>query len=75
MVQACCLALLDACVPMMSVFAGVTCAYTDKDKCILDPTSEQEQDCKSVLTFVTNETTGEILTSYAEGSFSHGQVS
>jgi ribonuclease PH len=43
MVQACCLALLDACVPMMSVFAGVTCAYTDEDKCVLDPTSEQEQ--------------------------------
>ena len=43
MVQACCLALLDACIPMTSVFAGVTCAYTDEDKYILDPTLEQEQ--------------------------------
>ena len=43
MFQACCLALLDACVPMTSVFAGVTCAYTEEDKCILDPTTEQEQ--------------------------------
>ena len=43
MIQACCLALLDACVPMTSVFAGVTCAYTEEEKCILDPTLDQEQ--------------------------------
>ena len=45
MVQACCLALIDACIPMTSVFAGVTCAYTDEDKFILDPNVEQEQVC------------------------------
>lgn len=43
MVQACCLALIDACIPMTSVFAGVTCAYTNDDEHILDPNSEQEQ--------------------------------
>ena len=43
MVQACCLALLDACVPMTSVFAGVTCAYTSDDEFILDPNLEQEE--------------------------------
>lgn len=43
MVQACCLALIDASIPMTSVFAGVTCAYTNDDKFILDPNLEQEQ--------------------------------
>ena len=45
MSQACCLALIDACIPMTSAFAGVTCAYTDDGKCVLDPDSEQEQVC------------------------------
>ena len=58
MVQACCLALLDACVPMTSVFAGVTCAYTNEDKCLLDPTLEQEQVCKLYSMTLTSIITG-----------------
>ena len=43
MVQACCLALIDACIPLSSVFAGVTCGYTEDNQLMLDPNLEQEQ--------------------------------
>ena len=43
MVHACCLALLDACVPMSSVFTALTCGYTKDDKLITDPDAVQEK--------------------------------
>ena len=45
LVHACCLGLLDACLPMTSVFAALTCGYTAGGELYTDPTPEQEQVC------------------------------
>ena len=45
LVHACCLGLLDACVPMTSVFAALTCGYTPGGELCMDPTAEQEEVC------------------------------
>ena len=43
MINACCLALLDACVPMTTVFAAVTCGYSEDGDLLTDLTPQTEE--------------------------------
>lgn len=43
MINACCLALLDACVPMATVFAAVSCGYTKGGDVISNLTAQIEE--------------------------------
>ena len=74
LVNACCLALMDACVPLTSIFSAVTCGIMQDGELIVDPDLQQEEACQSLLTFVVEGSSGDILTSHANGQFNFEQV-
>lgn len=43
LVHACCLALLDACLPLSSTFSAATCGFSHEGQLIIDPTVQQEK--------------------------------
>ena len=47
LINSCCLALLDACVPMTTVFSAVTCAYNKDGELVTDLTPQEEQVSRS----------------------------
>ncbi|CAG0884531.1 unnamed protein product [Darwinula stevensoni] len=67
--NACCLALLDAGVPMNSTFAAVTIGISKDDDLIVDPDDTQEEECESLLTFAFESQNLELVASHADGQF------
>ncbi|NWI68224.1 EXOS5 protein, partial [Todus mexicanus] len=49
--NAACVGLLDAGLPLSSLFCGVTCALSPAGSVLLDPSAQQEQESRAVLTF------------------------
>ncbi len=43
LVNCCCLALLDACVPLSTVFSAITCGYTENGQLVTDLSAQQEE--------------------------------
>lgn len=74
MLNACCLALMDACIPLTSTFAATTCGLTERGELVADPDLLQEGACPSLLTFVVDNNSGEFLMSHANGNFTVEQV-
>ncbi|EDO43013.1 predicted protein [Nematostella vectensis] len=68
-VNAACLAMMDAGFPMRCMMCGITCAITEQDELVLDPTLEQERKATAVLTFVFDSVNQNLLTSSTKGSF------
>jgi exosome complex component RRP46 len=52
MKNAMCLALMDAGVPMRSMFAGVSCVQQESGELTWDPTAEEEEESTAKYTFV-----------------------
>ncbi|KAK2912984.1 exosome complex component RRP46 [Channa argus] len=68
--NAACMALMDAGLPMSCLFCGVTCAI-DADGCIItDPTAAQEKKSRALMTFAIDSAEHRVMTSSTKGSFS-----
>ncbi|XP_069763888.1 exosome complex component RRP46 [Narcine bancroftii] len=67
--NATCMALMDAGLPMKSVFCGITCMIDSDRNILLDPTSMMEKDAAAVLTF-SIDGTEKLLTVSTKGSYS-----
>ncbi|NWU99736.1 EXOS5 protein, partial [Upupa epops] len=65
--NAACLGLLDAGLPLSSLFCGVTCALSPCGTIILDPTSRQEQEARAVLTFAIASLDRKVLAATTKG--------
>ncbi|KFP06545.1 Exosome complex component RRP46, partial [Calypte anna] len=71
----CCLnaasmALLDAGLPLSSLFCGVTCALDPQGAIVLDPTAPQEQEARAVLTFAIDSVERKVVTVTTRGGCS-----
>ncbi|XP_056622892.1 exosome complex component RRP46 [Triplophysa dalaica] len=68
--NAACMALMDAGLPMSCLFCGVTCAITKEGQIITDPTTRQEKESRALLTFAIDSVQRNVLMSTTTGSFS-----
>ncbi|CAI9613315.1 unnamed protein product [Staurois parvus] len=59
--NAACMGLMDAGIPMHSLFCGVTCALDAEDQLTLDPSSKQQKESRAVLTFAIESTENKVL--------------
>ncbi|XP_037230637.1 exosome complex component RRP46 [Falco rusticolus] len=69
-INAACMGLLDAGLPLSSLFCGVTCALDPNGAIILDPTTRQEQEARAILTFAIDSTERKVLMTTTKGSCS-----
>ncbi|XP_032104561.1 exosome complex component RRP46 isoform X6 [Sapajus apella] len=72
--NAACMALVDAGVPMRALFCGVTCALDSDGTLVLDPTSKQEKEARAVLTFALDNVERKLLMSSTKGLFSDAEL-
>nr|XP_054105530.1 exosome complex component RRP46 isoform X2 [Callithrix jacchus] len=72
--NAACMALVDAGVPMRALFCGVTCALDSDGTLVLDPTSKREKEARAVLTFALDNVERKLLMSSTKGLFSDAEV-
>nr|XP_039321584.1 exosome complex component RRP46 isoform X2 [Saimiri boliviensis boliviensis] len=72
--NAACIALVDAGVPMRALFCGVTCALDSDGSLVLDPTSKQEKEARAVLTFALDNVERKLLMSSTKGLFSDAEL-
>lgn len=68
--NAACMALMDAGLPMSYLFCGVTCAITKEGQIITDPTARQEKESRALLMFAIDSGEQNVLMSTTTGSFS-----
>uniref|UniRef100_A0A2I3GUV5 Exosome component 5 n=1 Tax=Nomascus leucogenys TaxID=61853 RepID=A0A2I3GUV5_NOMLE len=72
--NAACMALVDAGVPMRALFCGVTCALDSDGTLVLDPTSKQEKEARAVLTFALDSVERKLLMSSTKGLYSDTEL-
>nr|XP_035950801.1 exosome complex component RRP46 isoform X1 [Halichoerus grypus] len=72
--NAACMALVDAGVPMRALFCGVTCALNSDGTLVLDPTAKQEKEARAVLTFALDSVERKLLMSTTKGLYSDAEV-
>ncbi|NXD45784.1 EXOS5 protein, partial [Copsychus sechellarum] len=68
--NAACMALLDAGLPLATLFCGVTCALQPDGTILLDPSSRQEQEARAILTFAIASSERKVLMATTKGSCS-----
>ncbi|NWU06063.1 EXOS5 protein, partial [Cephalopterus ornatus] len=68
--NASCMGLLDAGLPLSSLFCGVTCALAPDGTITLDPTARQEQEARAVLPFAIDSGERKVLMATTKGSCS-----
>ncbi|XP_026143989.1 exosome complex component RRP46 isoform X2 [Carassius auratus] len=68
--NATCMALMDAGLPMSHLFCSVTCAISKDGQIITDPTALQEKESRALLTFAIDSVEHNVLMSSTKGSFS-----
>ncbi|NXM74108.1 EXOS5 protein, partial [Serilophus lunatus] len=68
--NAACLGLLDAGLPLSGLFCGVTCALGPDGSVLLDPTARQEQEARAVLSFAIGSGDRRLLMATTKGSCS-----
>ncbi|KAJ7990133.1 hypothetical protein DPEC_G00297170 [Dallia pectoralis] len=67
--NAACMALMDAGLPMSCLFAGVTCAINADGRIITDPTAVQEKESRALMTFAIDSKERRVMMSSTKGSF------
>ncbi|XP_039103053.1 exosome complex component RRP46 [Hyaena hyaena] len=72
--NAACMALVDAGVPMRALFCGVTCALDSEGTLVLDPTAKQEKEARAVLTFALDSVERKLLMSTTKGLYSDAEL-
>ncbi|XP_026769787.3 exosome complex component RRP46 isoform X1 [Pangasianodon hypophthalmus] len=68
--NAACMALMDAGLPMSRLFCGVTCAIDAESRIITDPTAQQEKESRALMTFAVDSKEHNVMMSSTKGSFS-----
>ncbi|TFJ99427.1 macrophage-stimulating protein receptor [Platysternon megacephalum] len=68
--NAACMGLMDAGLPMKSLFCGVTCTLDATGAIGLDPTAKQEKEARAVLTFAISSVERQVLMSTTKGTCS-----
>ncbi|XP_076002142.1 exosome complex component RRP46 [Genypterus blacodes] len=68
--NAACMALMDAGLPMSCLFCGVTCAIDSEGQTIVDPTATQEKESRALMTFAIDSTDYRVMMTSTKGSFS-----
>lgn len=59
---------------MSNVFAAVVCGFTNDGEIITDPDEEKEKECVSLLSFIVEGTTMNIVTSQTQGVYTFDQL-
>ncbi|XP_035240169.1 exosome complex component RRP46 isoform X1 [Anguilla anguilla] len=72
--NAACMALMDAGLPMGCLFCGVTCAIDPEGHIVTDPTAQQEKDSRAVMTFAIDSAQHRVMMSSTKGSFSVNEL-
>ncbi|KAM9325495.1 exosome complex component RRP46 [Gastrophryne carolinensis] len=72
--NAACMGLMDAGLPMRALFCGVTCALDDDGEITLDPTNKQQKESRAVLTFAIESTEKKVLTVFTKGVYSPAEL-
>ncbi|NXY52246.1 EXOS5 protein, partial [Ceuthmochares aereus] len=72
--NAACMGMLDAGLPLSSLFCGVTCALDPSGAIVLDPDTQQEQEARAVLTFAIDSAERKVLMANTKGSCSVEEV-
>ncbi|KAJ6663838.1 hypothetical protein lerEdw1_009917 [Lerista edwardsae] len=72
--NAACMGLMDAGLPMNSLFCGVTCALDAEGNITLDPAAKQEKEAHAVLTFAIDSAEKKVLMSSTKGTCSVEQL-
>ncbi|XP_010901343.2 exosome complex component RRP46 [Esox lucius] len=67
--NAACMALMDAGLPMSCLFAGVTCAIDGDGRIIIDPSAVQEKESRALMTFAIDSKERRVMMSSTKGSF------
>ncbi|XP_056139835.1 exosome complex component RRP46 [Lampris incognitus] len=70
LLNAACMALMDAGLPMSFLFCGVTCAIDKEGQIITDPTTAQEKQSRALMTFAIDSVKRRVMMSSTKGSFS-----
>ncbi|XP_076846102.1 exosome complex component RRP46 [Brachyhypopomus gauderio] len=68
--NAACMALMYAGLPMVHLFCGVTCAIDSEGHIVTDPTAQQEKESRALMTFAIDSKENSVLMSSTKGSFS-----
>ncbi|XP_069500493.1 exosome complex component RRP46 isoform X1 [Ambystoma mexicanum] len=72
--NAACMGLMDAGLPMTSLFCGVTCALDSDSNIQLDPTAKQEKDSRASLTFAIESGEQKVLMITSKGAYSVEEI-
>ncbi|KAM4641327.1 exosome complex component RRP46 [Discoglossus pictus] len=72
--NASCLALLDAGLPMRSLFCGVTCALDEEGTLTLDPSAKQQKESRTVITLALESVERKVLMISSRGAYSASEV-
>ena len=72
-INAACLSLLDAAVPLKYMVAAVDCLINSDGQIILDPTDKQEKDAVAKMTFAFDSQLYQIISCETKGSFTKEQ--
>ncbi|RVE65288.1 hypothetical protein OJAV_G00133900 [Oryzias javanicus] len=72
--NAACMALMDAGLPMSCLFCGVTCGISADGQIVTDPTSAQEKESRALMTFAIDSKERKVMMSSTKGSFSVGEL-
>ncbi|XP_018089262.1 exosome complex component RRP46-like [Xenopus laevis] len=68
--NAACMGLMDAGLPMRSLFCGVKCALDNDGNITLDPNVRQEKESRAVLTFAIESLERKVLMMSSRGLYS-----
>lgn len=72
--NAACMGLMDAGIPMRALFCGVTCALDADDQLTLDPSSKQQKESRAVLTLAIESTENKVLMVSSRGMYSPAEL-
>ncbi|XP_077397645.1 exosome complex component RRP46 isoform X2 [Festucalex cinctus] len=68
--NAACMAMMDAGLPMSCLFCGVTCAIHPDGRIITDPSAAQEAESRALMTFAIDSKERRVMMTSTKGSFS-----
>ncbi len=68
-----CVALVDAGIPLCSVFVGVTCAVLADGYVAVDPTGEEEESARAVIDLVFDRSEAVLVSRCRSGTFSSAE--
>ncbi|MEE6491290.1 hypothetical protein FKM82_016164 [Ascaphus truei] len=72
--NAACMSLMDAGLPMKSLFCGVTCVLDCDGHLTLDPTAKQEKESRALLTFALESVEKKVLMMSTRGAYSNTEL-